>query len=436
MQTRLLDFAALKESSEQWNDLWQRSSTANPAVRAEPMTAWLDCFASREALRAIVIEDAGRFVAGLPLVLGMAPRKRAVERRLDRAELSITERSDRLNIAPSAARPVRGGRLIARLPNNHWCCCGDLLVDAAIDQSAVAAQLATAIQGLQPTILYGEGLLTRTPRWQALAAELARQQFEVEVRDQWRVGLVEIGPDWKAYEASRSRNHRRKIKVSFDRLDEAGGGNLQLYDRLDPTEVAALVTRGFEVEERSWKATSGIAVMHEPRVLEFYCRLLRALAAAGCARLSFLEVSGEPAAFECGFAAKGVYFCPKVGYDEKFAAISPGQLIRALLFKRFSDEGSCHLVDFSGPLVDATSKWATRDQYVGRLVAGRGLLGQAAVTAFRTARSLYRRARRRPDQIFGDDIEIRPGPGQRQPSEPCKKRPVAERAGAPQSRGD
>jgi len=436
MQTRLLDFAALAESSEKWNDLWQRSSTTNPAVRAEPMTAWLDCFATRDALRAIVIEDAGQFVAGLPLVLGIAPSKRAVDRRLTRDDLANTSPGDRLNLAPSAARSLRGGRLIARLPNNHWCCCGDLLVDAAIDQSTIAVQLATAIRALQPTILYGEGLLTRTPRWQALAAELARQQFSVEVRDQWRVGLVDIGSDWKAYEASRSRNHRRKIKVSFDRLDEAGGGLLQLYDRLDPAEVEAIVTRGFEVEQRSWKSTRGIAVMHEPRVLEFYCRLLRALAATGCARLSFLEVNGEPAAFECGFAAKGVYFCPKVGYDEKFAAISPGQLIRALLFKRFSDEESCHLVDFSGPLVDATSKWATRDQYVGRLVAGRGLIGQVAVTAFRTARSLYRRARRKPDQIFGDDIEIRPGPGERQPSEPRKKRPAAEPAGAQQSRGD
>jgi CelD/BcsL family acetyltransferase involved in cellulose biosynthesis len=326
--------------------------------------------------------------------------------------------------------------LVARLPNNHWCCCGDLLVDAAIDPTIIAVELTKAIRGLHLTILYGEGLLTHTPRWQALAAELARQQFAVEVRDQWRVGLVDIGPDWKAYEASRSRNHRRKLKVSADRLEEAGGGHLQLYDRLDLAEVAAIVTRGFEVEERSWKSTSGIAVMHEPQVLEFYCRLLRALAVAGCARLSFLEVNGEPAAFECGFAAKGVYFCPKVGYDEKFSAISPGQLIRALLFKRFSDEGSCHLVDFSGPLVDATSKWATRDQYVGRLVAGRGLIGQAAVTAFRTARSLYRRARRKPDQVFGDDIEIRPGPGECQPSEPRKKRPAAEPAGAPQSRGD
>ena len=435
MQTRLLDFAALAESSEQWNDLWQRSSTTNPAARAEPMTAWLDCFATRDALRAIVIEDAGQFVAGLPLVLGVAPRKRAVERRLRCASSSIIRRNDRLKVETAAAYPVRGGRLIARLPNNHWCCCGDLLVDAAVDPASLAAQLAAAIQELQPTILYGEGLLTRTPRWQALAAELASQKFAVEVRDQWRVGLVDIGADWKAYEASRSRNHRRKIKVSFDRLEEAGGGALQLYDRPDPAEVDALVTRGFQVEERSWKATSGIAVMHEPRVLEFYCRLLRALAAAGCARLSFLEVNGEPAAFECGFAAKGVYFCPKVGYDEKFSAISPGQLIRALLFKRFSDEGSCHLVDFSGPLVDATSKWATRDQYVGRLVAGRGLIGQAAVTAFRTARSLYRRARRKPDQIFGDDIEIRPGPGQRQPSEPRKPRPVAEPVGAPHSEG-
>ena len=381
MQTRLLDHGALAEASTQWNDLWQRSPTQNPAVRAEPMTAWLDCFASREALRAIVVEADGQFVAALPLVLGFTKR------------------------AP------RGGRLIARLPNNHWCCCGDLLVDPTADLSELARHLVGALRDLGPTILYGESLLTRSARWQALAAELSAARFAVEVRDQWRVGLVDIGSDWKAYQASRSRNHRRKLTVCFDRLKEAGGGQLQLHDRLAPQDVVPLVRRGFEVEQRSWKSTSGRAVMHEPRALGFYCRLMSALAADGYARLSFLEVAGQPAAFEYGFAAKGVYFCPKVGYDEAFAALSPGQLIRAMLFERFATDGACRLVDFSGPLVDATSKWATRDQYVGRLLAGRGLLGQAVTAAFRTARSLYRRARHRPNQVFGDEIEIRPGPG-------------------------
>ncbi|MBX9790328.1 MAG: GNAT family N-acetyltransferase [Pirellulales bacterium] len=404
MQTRLLDFNALAESSTQWNELWQRSPTHNPAVRAEPLAAWLDSFATRAALRAIVVEADGRFVAALPLVLGFTKRAR------------------------------HGSRLIARLPNNHWGCCGDLLVDPEADLSVLARHLVEGIRDLGPTILYGESLLTLSARWQALAAELAVAHFAVEVRDQWRVGLVDIGPDWKGYHASRSRNHRRKLTVCFDRLKEAGGGQLQLYDRLAPEEVVPLVRRGFEVEQRSWKSTSGRAVMHEPRALEFYSRLMTALAAGGYARLSFLEVAGQPAAFEYGFAAKGVYFCPKVGYDEAFAALSPGQLIRAMLFERFAAEGTYRLVDFSGPLVDATSKWATRDQYVGRLLAGRGLLGQAVTTAFRTARSLYRRARRRPDRVFGDEIEIRPGPGVKaarpqrvdnQPGEPATVTPIA-----------
>ncbi|MGD9646671.1 MAG: GNAT family N-acetyltransferase [Pirellulales bacterium] len=421
MQTRLLDFAALAESSSQWNDLWQRSPTTNPAVRAEPMAAWLDCFASRQALQAIVVEADGQFVAGLPLVLGFTT-KRQVERRLASGARTTS--------------PGRGGRLIARLPNNDWGCCGDLLVDPAADQSAVAKLLVAAIRQLRPTVLYGETLLTRSERWQTLARALAAEQFSVEVREQWRVGLIDIGSDWKAYQASRSRNHRRKLTVCFDRLAEAGGGSLSLHDHPAPEEVAALVRRGFEVEQRSWKSTSGRAVMHEPRALEFYCRLLGALAADGYARLSFLEVSGQPAAFECGFAAKGVYFCPKVGYDEAFAALSPGQLLRAMLFERFSTDGGYRLVDFSGPLVDATSKWATRDQYVGRLLAGRGLVGQAATAAFRTARSLYRRVRRRTNQVFGDEIEIRPGPGAKKTAEPRGKRPATVPAGSPQPQGD
>src|SRR6185437_4451802 len=181
-----------------------------------------------------------------------------------------------------------------------------------------------------------------------------------------------------------SKGHRRKMKIAGRKAKAAGGVQLRWHDRLQPDQVAPLVRAAFELEHRGWKGAAGGSVLSQPGMLEYYCEQGRRLAAAGCLELAFLEHRGMPIAFEYGLAAKGVYYSYKVGYDERFAELTPGQLLRYELLERFHGDPNRRLVDFAGPLSEATAKWSTRVEPVGRLVIGSSTLaGRIAGVAYR-----------------------------------------------------
>ncbi len=143
------------------------------------------------------------------------------------------------------------------------------------------------------------------------------------------VDQVELDGDWPAYFAERSRNLRRHLRRVQSKTAAAGRLELQVLERLSPAAVARWLRTGLEIEDRGWKGAAGTSVLKTPGMFEFYLEQARRAASWGQLRLVFLELDGVPIAFEYGWLAKGVYFSPKVAYDEQYAAISPGQLLRA-----------------------------------------------------------------------------------------------------------
>jgi CelD/BcsL family acetyltransferase involved in cellulose biosynthesis len=102
--------------------------------------------------------------------------------------------------------------------------------------------------------------------------------------------------------------------------------------------------------------------------------------------LSFLDLDDRAIAFEYGWLSKGVYHSLKVGFDEAYARLSPGQLLRCLMLKRFFAEGEVSIVDYLGPLSDATGKWATRAYPVSRLIMANGAVGRLVLNLSRFKR--------------------------------------------------
>lgn len=345
---RLRSKEELLSAAGAYNDLWRRGEAALPAARAESLAAWLDRFAPRRPFELLVAVDAGRWAAALPLV----------------------------------GRWLKGLLPAACLPFSPWWTSGELLLDPEADQEAALDQILLGFAALSRPLVWLDAVRFTTPRWQALIAAAERFKLPCGVQPQGTIGQVEIEHDWAAYQGRWSKGHRRKMKMARRQAEAAGGVQLRLCDQLQPREVGPLVRAGFEVEHRSWKGAAGGSVLSRPGMLEYYCEQGRRLAAAGCLQLAFLEHRGEPIAFEFGLAAKGTYYSYKVGYDERFAELTPGQLLRLKLLERFHADPNLALVDFAGPLSEATAKWSTRCEPVGRIVigaptrAGR-LLGQA-----------------------------------------------------------
>ena len=351
---RLHSIDALVSAAADYNDLWRRSEVALPAARAESLAAWLERFAPRACFELLVVADAGRFVAALPLV----------ERRIK-------------GLVPAACLPV-----------SPWWTSGELLVDDAADRAAALDCLVAGFGRLPQPLVWLDAVRFAAPRWQALLAAIDRAGLPASIEPQAFVGQVEIEHDWDDYQARWSRGHRRKLRGARRQVEAAGGVELRVERPSQPRDIEALVRTGFEIEDRNWKGAAGSSVLSQPGMLEFYVEQARRLAAAGCLELAFLEHRGQAIAFEYGLAAKGTYFSYKIGYDERFAELTPGLLLRTMLVERFHAEPERKLVDFAGPLSRATASFSTRVEPVGRIVVG------APSLAGRWASAIYRGWRR------------------------------------------
>lgn len=354
------------------NELWRRSEVALPAARAEPLAAWLDQFAPRQDFKMLVVLDAGRWAAALPLV----------GRRL-------------MGLLPAAYWPY-----------SPWWTSGELLLDLESDQDAVFDVLAAELARLKRPLIWLDAVRFAAPRWRALLRAVERASLPCSVQQQAVIGQVEIDHDWDEYQARWTKGHRRKMKIALRKADAAGGVQLRYYDRRSPSEIEPLVQAGFEIEHCSWKGGQRSSVRSQPGMLEYYLEQARLLAAAGCLTLSFLEHRGQPIAFEYGLKGKGTYYSYKVGYDERFAELTPGQLLRFQLLQQFFADPACTLVDFAGPLCRATSAWSTRVEPVGRMV-----IGASSITG-RLLHASYRFWRRQRQLLFaakGDEPVSQPG---------------------------
>lgn len=353
---RLQTIDELLSAAADYNRLWLASEVAQPAARAESLAVWLKKFAPQADFELLVVADAGRFVAALPLI----------------------------------GRPLKGLLPAVSLPVSPWWTSGELLLDASADSSATAAALDLLFAGfneLRRPLAWLDAVRFATPRWQAFLAAAERAGWPASIRPQAVVGQIEIDHDWDGYQARWSKSHRRKLQRCLRLAAAAGGASLRIEQTPAQCDLPRLVRQGFEIEDRSWKGAAGSSVLSRPGMLEFYVEQAQRLAAAGCLELAFLEIRGEPIAFEYGLQAKGVYYSYKVGYDQRCAELSPGQLLRFKLFERFYADPGRTLVDFAGPLSSATASWSTRVEPVGRLVLGAPTLaGRVAEAAYRSWR--------------------------------------------------
>ncbi len=315
-----------------WDDLWQRSESCLPLSRAESVAQWCEHFAPRAALRVLAVRQGRELVAALPLV----------ERR----------------VAP--------GVTIAEMPSNPWSICGDLLVDPAVQEAALDSlmqqlgQLPCSLLRLSPVEL-------DSARWQAFRSAVDRAALAHAEQTHYGVGRLTLRGEWSEFMAQASGNHRRYLRKAQRRADAAGKLSLHVIDSPPREQLAALLERGFAVEDRSWKGREGTSVVRTPGMLAYFTQQAEQLAHWGQLRLVFLELNGEPIAFEYGYLAKGVYFTPKVGYDESFSSLCPSQLLRSQLFEHSFDEGDVQQVDFWGPESDATLRWSNGRYTMGRI---------------------------------------------------------------------
>jgi CelD/BcsL family acetyltransferase involved in cellulose biosynthesis len=336
MQIRILESVeALAGVAGAWDDLWQRSEGASPSARADQVALFLAQFAPRSRFRAVIVEEAGRMLAAIPLF----------------------------------GRRVRRLVPVAALPGCEWSSGGDLLLDPACDRAAVLHRVAEGLERQPWPLLWCDEVPQDAPRWRQLGDALVRRGWHVDWRRQGSTGQVVVKGDWAAYEESLGGDFRRARKRYGRRLEQAASTTLHVQRPSDPYECDALVRRVFEVEDRSWKGAAGSSAMKTPGMLDFYQRQARLLAARGQLEIVLLQHGEATIAAAYIWAAKGVRFVAKLGYDEAYRQFGPGQHMIYRYLQRLHSDPDCRVLDFWGPLAPWTASWSNHVYDVGRLVA-------------------------------------------------------------------
>jgi CelD/BcsL family acetyltransferase involved in cellulose biosynthesis len=208
----LNSLSELSQAAPAWNDLWQRSDSPLPLARAEFVASWCQAFAPDRPFRAVVIEDNGQWVAALPWI--------------DRRWLGLP---------------------VAVMPGNHWSAGADLLVDEQVNRENCLDALVAGLVRYARSVFIFDAVPTSARPWQDLLGGFGRAGLSYVRRLRYRVNQIDAQPDWDAYWAARSRNHRRHVRRSSARADAGGALSLVRLDQLAASDVESVLRNCFEL---------------------------------------------------------------------------------------------------------------------------------------------------------------------------------------------
>ncbi len=357
---------ALQRDAVRWDDLWERSEATLPTARVELLAHWIAHFAARRRFAALAVEDGGQLIAALPLV----------------------------------GRGGAASHLLGSLPGNCWSSGGELLLDPAVEPDSACGFLVDGLRRLPWSIILADNIDAESLRWRTLLRALDARGLRAVTRPQFPVGLIDIGDNWDAYEASWSGNHRRALRKSLRKLEAAAPVELKRYHDLSPAEASRWLRALCEIEDKSWKGSNGASILRTPGMLDFFDEQARRLAVRGQVEFLFLEHAGRPIAGDYGYRAKGVFHSHKIAYDPDFAHAGPGQVLRWLQLRQYFRHSDYRLLDTLGVLSEANAKWATRSYRVSRvLFSTRPLIGNGLVQTYAHVWPTMKKLLRREETI-------------------------------------
>ncbi len=149
----------------------------------------------------------------------------------------------------------------------------------------------------------------------------------------------------------------------------------------DLNELAALVDAAFAVEANSWKGATGTALAHDALRAVFYRQYFEAACTEGILRVCFLRIGDRVAAMQLAIEHGGGFWLLKVGYDDRFAACSPGILLMRDTI-RYAAEAGLSRYEFLGRAEAWTRVWTSTERpCISLRIYPLGLRGLAALAA-------------------------------------------------------
>jgi CelD/BcsL family acetyltransferase involved in cellulose biosynthesis len=125
--------------------------------------------------------------------------------------------------------------------------------------------------------------------------------------------------------AAVSKSFRQNLKRLTRRAESTGA--LQYHAVTRPDELDAALEQFLAIESSGWKKDSGTAIAQDPKLVEFYRRLVHDFGASGQCRINLLTLDGVTVAAQFGLVSDRQLNLLKIGYSNDHTSIAPGNLI-------------------------------------------------------------------------------------------------------------
>ena len=153
---------------------------------------------------------------------------------------------------------------------------------------------------------------------------------------------VALAP-FEQMQQSLSKSSRKHLALSRNRLARAG--NVRFRTVSDAASLESAMDELIEVESSGWKGRQGTAIKCHPRLCAYYRMLAARFGAHGQCDIHTLYVNDRPAAVELALRSEDLIAFLKCGYDETFAALSPGNSLDAYAMQYYFENTPVRVVD-------------------------------------------------------------------------------------------
>lgn len=168
--------------------------------------------------------------------------------------------------------------------------------------------------------------------------------------------VINLDRDWGDPARALGRKRRQSLARKKRQAAKSFGPVSTRVLAPDSRQVRALIDQAYAVEANSWKSRVGTALRQQPHQADFFRRFGQRAAERGLFRVAFLDFGGTTAAMQFGVEVDDVFWSIRIGYDERFSSVSPGELLMYDLICDGAERGLSR-IELCGKAAEWTRRW-------------------------------------------------------------------------------
>jgi len=140
-----------------------------------------------------------------------------------------------------------------------------------------------------------------------------------------------------------SKNFRHNLRKARSKLETLP--DVEWITARSHTDLRHALHDFLQVEASGWKGAAGTAILSNERAKRFYEMLVNSLGNQGGCEIHLLKTNGHTIAGQFCLVTGATSYMLKVGYDEEFSAVAPGQMLLAQTIDRYARDGTVKLIN-------------------------------------------------------------------------------------------